>query len=121
MKLLETYNYSEKRSKFIVYLFEITSAEEFKNAYQTVQDENKKARHVLRAGCYQNHFGIYITEASEDKEPIASMKKVASLMEKNDIKDRGVFIVRYFGGVKFGASYLDKVYTELGMKLLKKP
>ena len=47
------------------------------------------------------------------------MKKVASLMEKNDIKDKGVFIVRYFGGVKFGASYLDKVYTDLAMKILK--
>jgi hypothetical protein len=27
-----------------------------------------------------------------------------------------VFIVRYFGGVKFGASYLDKVYFALALK-----
>lgn len=119
MKQLSTITYTEKRSKFFVYLYEVTSSEEFKEALKQVQEENKKAKHVLRVGRFKNHFDIYITEASEDKEPIGSMKKVASLMEKNDIKDKGVFIVRYFGGVKFGASYLDKVYTDLAMKILK--
>lgn len=118
MKIIKRYEYEEKRSKFLVYRYEVTSKEDNKAAYEEVLDENKKARHVLRASRYQNSYGIYITEASEDKEPIASMKKVASLMEKKDIKDTGIFIVRYFGGVKFGASYLDKVYTALAMKVL---
>lgn len=119
MKQINTLSYTEKKSKFLVYLYQIDSIEEFKQALKEVGEENKKAKHILRVGRFKNHFDVYITEASEDKEPIGSMKKVASLMEKNDIKDKGVFIVRYFGGVKFGASYLDKVYTDLAMKILK--
>lgn len=119
MKQKFTFEYAEKRSRFIVYVYEISSSEEFKAVLKTIQDENKKARHVLRVGRFQNHFGIYITEASEDKEPISSMKKVASLMERNDVRDIGIYMVRYFGGVKFGASYLDKVYTDLSLKALK--
>lgn len=119
MKEILTYQYSEKRSKFFVYLYEILSPEEFKAALKQVQDQNKKSKHVLRCGRFKNHFDVFITEASEDKEPISSMKKVASLLEKNDIRNKGIFIVRYFGGVKFGASYLDKVYTDLALKALK--
>ncbi len=119
MKEITKYSYTEKRSKFFVYLYEIHSTEEFKSALKIIQEEHKKAKHILRCGRFKNHFDISITEASEDKEPISSMKKVASLMEKNNIQDTGIFIVRYFGGVKFGASYLDKVYTELALNALK--
>ena len=119
MKEILTFQYTEKRSRFFVYIYEIHSSVEFKSALREIQNQNKKAKHILRVGRFENHYGIYITEASEDKEPISSMKKVASFLEKDGIQDRGIFIVRYFGGVKFGANYLDKVYTDLAMKAVK--
>ncbi|MFA6830092.1 MAG: YigZ family protein [Bacilli bacterium] len=118
MVLLNNFIYEEKRSKFLIYLYEVSSTEDLKTALNHIKEENKKAKHVLRVGRFQNNFEVYITEASEDKEPISSMKKIAQLMEKKDIRDKAVIIVRYFGGVMFGASYLDKVYTDLALKAL---
>ena len=108
----------EKRSRFIVYLYEVSSQDDMKQALEEIKAEHRKADHILRVARFVNNYGIYVTEASEDKEPISSMRKAASLMEKKDIRDRAVFIVRYFGGIKFGASYLDKVYLTLAMKPL---
>lgn len=118
MKLLRNIDYEEKKSKFIVYLYEIDNQEEFKSIYKQLKEEHKKARHILRVGRFKNNYSIYIEEASDDKEPVSSMKKAASYLENNDIKDRAVFIVRYFGGTKFGASYLDKVYSNLFFKII---
>lgn len=119
MKLLKSENYAEKRSKFIILLYEVNSLDEVKEILRSLKDEHKKADHILRVSRVYNQFGVKITEASEDKEPISSMKKVASLMEKIDIINRSVFIIRYFGGTKFGASYLDKVYSNLALKILE--
>jgi putative IMPACT (imprinted ancient) family translation regulator len=116
MKLINSFSYEEKQSKFIVYHYEVLSETEAKEALAEVKKANRKADHVLRVGRYANNYGIFMTQASEDKEPISSMKKTAQLLEKKDLRNQMVFIVRYFGGVKFGASYLDKVYFALALK-----
>ncbi|MCI1735792.1 MAG: YigZ family protein [Bacilli bacterium] len=116
MKLINTFSYEEKQSKFLVYRYEVLSETDAKEALTEVKKANRKADHVLRVGRYPNAYGIFMTQASEDKEPISSMKKTAQLLEKKDIRNAMVFIVRYFGGVKFGASYLDKVYFSLALK-----
>ncbi|MFA6862004.1 MAG: YigZ family protein [Bacilli bacterium] len=119
MKLLKTLTYTEKRSRFICYLYEVTSEKEAKEAYQEVEKLNKKAKHILKASCYYNAYQVKLTAFSEDREPISSMKKLASLMDKENYLNKEVIIVRYFGGVLFGASYLDRVYYALGDKILK--
>jgi putative IMPACT (imprinted ancient) family translation regulator len=61
-----------------------------------------------------------VSEASEDREPISSMKKAKTFLERDDIRNQGVYIVRYYGGTQLGASHLDHVYFSLAMKLLGK-
>lgn len=118
MKELKTLIYDEKRSQFIGILFRIDEEDDLKRIQEKLDKDYPKANHILRVLRYKNHFGVYVSEASEDKEPISSMKKTRNLMERKDIKDVGVYIVRYFGGTKLGASRLDHVYFTIATDLL---
>lgn len=118
MKELKTLVYEEKRSQFIGILFQIDEESDLKKIQEKLDKDYPKANHILRVLRYKNHFGVYVSEASEDKEPISSMKKTRNLMERKDIKDVGVYIVRYFGGTKLGASRLDHVYFTIATDLL---
>ena len=118
MKELKTLTYDEKRSQFIGILFQIDEKDDLKRIQEKLDKDYPKANHILRVLRYKNHFGVYVSEASEDKEPISSMKKTRNLMERKDIKDVGVYIVRYFGGTKLGASRLDHVYFTIATDLL---
>lgn len=118
MKLLDFYIYEEKRSKFYCYLFSINNREEIKTVMNQLKSEHKKAKHILRSCRYSNDSGVSILESNENQEPISSMKKLAFVLEKKDIKNTGIFIVRYYGGTKLGASHLDRLYFDLGLKTL---
>ena len=118
MKELKTLTYDEKHSQFIGILFQIDEEDDLKRIQEKLYKDYPKANHILRVLRYKNHFGVYVSEASEDKEPISSMKKTRNLMERKDIKDVGVYIVRYFGGTKLGASRLDHVYFTIATDLL---
>lgn len=118
MKELKTLTYDEKRSQFIGILFQIDEEDDLKRIQEKLDMDYPKANHILRVLRYKNRFGVYVSEASEDKEPISSMKKTRNLMERKDIKDVGVYIVRYFGGTKLGASRLDHVYFTIATDLL---
>ena len=118
MKELKTLPYDEKHSQFIGILFQIDDEDDLKRIQEKLDKDYPKANHILRVLRYKNHFGVYVSEASEDKEPISSMKKTRNLMERKDIKDVGVYIVRYFGGSKLGASRLDHVYFTIATDLL---
>ena len=118
MKELKTLTYDEKHSQFIGILFQIDEEDDLKRIHEKLDKDYPKANHILRVLRYKHHFGVYVSEASEDKEPISSMKKTRNLMERKDIKDVGVYIVRYFGGTKLGASRLDHVYFTIATDLL---
>lgn len=118
MKLIKQIEYTEKHSRFIGYRFQVQNKDEAKEALSKLKEEHKKAKHFLRASRISNSFGIYVSEANENQEPVSSMKKLASLLDKKDIKDCLIIIVRYFGGTKLGASHLDAIYFDIGSKLL---
>ena len=118
MKELKTLTYDEKRSQFIGILFQIDEEDDLKRIQEKLDKDYPKANHILRVLRYKNYFGVYVSEASEDKEPISSMKKTKNLMERKDNKDVGVYIVRYFGRTNLGASRLDHVYFTIATDLL---
>lgn len=119
MNCLHTEEYTEKRSRFIALLCAVESEMAFKEIYQRLLEEHAKARHILRCGYFLNGFGVPTLTSSEDKEPVSSMKRLSSLMERKKTIGYAVFIVRYFGGTKLGASHLDRIYFALGTDLLK--
>ncbi len=120
MKLLNQLFYEEKRSKFYAFLYQIENEEDAKAILASLKEEHSKARHILRVLRYENKFGAMVSEASEDREPISSMKKAKTFLERDDIRNQGVYIVRYYGGTQLGASHLDHIYFSLAMKLLGK-
>ena len=119
-KLISKEEYKEKSSKFITLLYKIDNYDDFKSIYGKIKVEYKKADHILKIVRYKNKFDVLIDEYSEDKEPISSMKRLSEISKINNYKDFALFIVRYFGGTKMGASNLDRFYFQIGVNQLNK-
>lgn len=111
-KLLEK-EYVEKRSRFLLFVYEVEDEEDFLQAFDCLAKEHGKARHILRCARYRNRYGVPETTFSEDREPVNAMHRLAQLFERKSIVGHAVFVVRYFGGTKLGASHLDHVYFSL--------
>ena len=120
MKFLSTNEYKEKGSKFITYLYQIDNKEDLDSIFKSIKEEHKKASHILRLARYKNKYDVIVEEASEDKEPISSMKRLKEISNINSYENFVLFIVRYFGGRKLGASNLDRFYFDIGVKELNK-
>lgn len=101
--------YSEKRSKFLAFAFHVTSEEEVK---QYVADFRKKyydARHV----CWAYMLGADRTDfrANDDGEPSSTAgKPILGQINKNELTDILIIVVRYYGGVNLGTSGLIVAY-----------
>ena len=115
MKPCKTIEYEEKRSKFIAYVYDVSSQIENEAILKALRAEHPKARHLVHAARFENSYGVL----SEDHEPISSMKKTKDLLERKEIGHLGIYIVRYYGGTNLGASNLDRIYFTMAMKLLE--
>ena len=116
MKLLSTYTYEIKKSKFIAYYYEICTVEEAKKALEELKTEHKKARHIPYAYILDN-----TASKSDDKEPsnTAGLPLYNLLLHKN-INNRLIAVVRYFGGTKLGAGNVLRSYVEAGKQAIEK-
>ena len=116
MKLLSTYTYEIKKSKFIAYYYEISSSDEAKKILEELKLEHKKARHVPYAYILPN-----TASKSDDKEPTntAGLPLYNLLLHKN-LNNVLIAVVRYFGGTKLGAGNLLRSYVESAKQALEK-
>lgn len=106
MKLLNTYEYEVKKSRFLAYYYEVETKEEVKLLWDHLKKEHKKARHIPYAYLLTNTAG-----KSDDKEPSGtSANPIYQILEKNGLQNRVIFVVRYFGGTKLGAGGLMRAY-----------
>ena len=106
MKLLNTNTIEIKKSKFIAYLYEIDELHEIKNILENTRSEHKKAKHVV----YAYKFGS--TAGKSAGTPLYN------LLEMNNINNKLLIVVRYFGGVKLGAGPLLRAYKNAGVSVL---
>ena len=114
MKLLNTYEYKIKKSKFISYLYEIDEKEEVKEIWNNLKKEHKKSRHIPYAYILNNIAG-----KSDDKEPSGtSAAPIYNILERNSLTNKVIFIVRYFGGTKLGAGGLVRAYSTCASKVI---
>lgn len=116
MKLLSTYTYEIKKSKFIAYYYEINTVEEAKSILEELRINNKKARHIPYAYILSN-----TASKSDDKEPnnTAGLPLYNLLLHKN-LNNVLIAVVRYFGGTKLGAGNLLRSYVEAGKMAIEK-
>ena len=100
--------YEEKKSKFYSYIFKIDSKEKAEEILKQVRDEYKDARHVVYA-----YVIDYIYKYSDDGEPSGTAgKMIYSLLEKQNITNSLVIVIRYFGGILLGAGPLSRAYLK---------
>jgi putative IMPACT (imprinted ancient) family translation regulator len=118
MEIRKSASYEEKHSKFYAFCVPVHSESETRALLSELKKAYPKARHIVRAARYANAYGVYVTEASEDQEPISAMKKTAAFLEKEKRENVAVFIVRIYGGSPLGASHLDHVYLSLALSVL---
>lgn len=107
----------EKKSKFYGYLLECNSEEDIKKALSFLQIEHKKATHICWACRLKSPF---YEKAVDDGEPGGTAgRPILTVLQKKDITNVCVFVVRYFGGVKLGAGGLVRIYAKVTSELFK--
>ena len=101
--------YSEKRSKFLAFAFHVTSEEEVKQYVAEFRKKYYDARHV----CWAYMLGADRTDfrANDDGEPSSTAgKPILGQINKNELTDILIIVVRYYGGVTPGTSGLIVAY-----------
>lgn len=101
--------YSEKRSKFLAFAFHVTTEEEIKEIVSEYRKKYYDARHV----CWAYMLGAKRTEfrANDDGEPSSTAgKPILGQINKNELTDILIIVVRYYGGVNLGTSGLIVAY-----------
>ena len=95
-----------KKSRFVAYAAGIGTEEEAKEYIAGISRENKKARHVAFAYVLPD-----VARFSDDGEPrgTAGLPLLNSIQRRN-MENTVVVVVRYFGGVLLGKGGLVRTY-----------
>ena len=102
-----TYTEIIKKSKFITYLYPLTSLEHAKNIIEKHKQEHADATHVCYAYILDN-----LKKESDDGEPSGTAGiPMLQVLEKNNLNHVLCIVVRYFGKIKLGAGGLVRAYT----------
>lgn len=103
--------YSEKRSKFLAFAFHVENTDEVKQLVSQYEREYYDARHV----CYAYVIGHLRDQfrAVDNGEPSGTAgKPILGQLNKRELTNTLVIVVRYFGGIKLGTSGLQNAYKQ---------
>ena len=110
--------YKERGSKFLAYSYSIKSPEEFRMQLKKLKKEHPKAVHhtfAYRIGYDNNNF-----RASDDGEPSGTAgKQILGQIDKTNLTDILVIVVRYFGGSLLGFPGLGNAYKTAASLVLQ--
>ena len=115
MKLISESFLEIKKSKFYGYLYEINNIEEVNIILNEIKENNKKARHFPYAYKINN-----IAKKTDDKEPSGTCgTPILNVLERNNLNNHLLVVVRYFGGTKLGAGPLLRSYSKVANDVIK--
>lgn len=109
----------EQRSRFISFIWHVTTADEVKERITALQKEYYDARHV----CYAYMLGAERTDwrANDNGEPSGTAgKPILGQINSAGLSDVLIAVVRYFGGVKLGTSGLTEAYRLAAQQVIEK-
>lgn len=111
--------FETKKSKFYSFVFLLNSETEIKAKLAELQKKYKDARHIVYA--YRiNDAGVLREKFQNDKEPTGSAgQPLLYLLQKKDLINCLLVVIRYFGGTKLGVGGLMRAYTAAGQDALK--
>lgn len=115
MKLINTSLVEIKKSRFIGYLYELDSILDVDIILDNIKKEHKKARHIPYAYKFNN-----TAKKTDDKEPSGTCgTPILNVLERNNLNNHMILVVRYFGGVKLGAGPLLRSYSKCANEVIK--
>ncbi len=109
--------FKDKGSKFIAYIFPVTSEEEIREIIQTIKKDHHSARHH----CYAWRLGYekLLFRANEDGEPsLTAGKPILGQIQSFDLTNVLTVVVRYFGGTLLGVSGLINAYRNAALNAI---
>jgi len=115
MKLLNTYTVEVKKSKFISYYYELENLKDVDIILEQLKKEHNKARHIPYSYKFEN-----TAKKCEDKEPSGTAgMPIYNILERKNLNNKMIAVVRYFGGTKLGAGLLTRTYSDCANKVTK--
>ena len=104
------YELIEKKSKFYGYAFSVKNIQDVENIIASLKKEHKKCTHICYAYNIKNPQAV---KMCDDGEPGGTAgKPIFNVIDKKNLFDILVVVVRYFGGVKLGAGGLVRAYSK---------
>ena len=111
--------FKEKGSKFIAYAYPVSGQDEIKEHLQHLKKEHYSARHhcfAWRLGAEKKLF-----RANDDGEPSSSAgKPILGQIQKFNLTNVLIVVVRYFGGTLLGVSGLVNAYRSAAADAIAK-
>ncbi len=105
------FDYKEKSSKFISYLFPVSSGEDGEKILSGMRKEYYDATHV----CFSYRLGRGEEEyfrLSDDREPSGTAgQPIYQEIVRKELFNVLLAVVRYYGGVKLGKGGLQRAYS----------
>ncbi len=115
LKLISKEEIIIKKSKFIGLYYEVNSIDEVKNILLDLKLEYKKATHFPYAYKIDN-----LIKKSDDKEPSNTAgNPILNIIEKRNLNNCLIVIIRYFGGIKLGSGGLIRAYGKCASEVIK--
>ena len=114
----ETYQFQSEiqKSKFIACAYPLAQKEDVKRILQEVRELFPKATYY----CYAMIYDEY-AKSNDDGEPSSTAgKPIMERLLKKNINHILVVVVRYFGGIKLGASGLIRAYGDACQRVIEK-
>ncbi|MBC7886145.1 MAG: YigZ family protein [Saprospiraceae bacterium] len=109
--------FKDKGSKFLAYVYNFNHEDELNNLMAELKIKHPKARHYCYAykiGTDNNRFRI-----NDDGEPSGTAgKPIYGQILSHQLTNVVIIVIRYFGGVKLGASGLIHAYREASREAL---
>ena len=102
---------NEKKSKFLSFIFPVSSVEDTKTIIEEYRKKHYDARHVCWAYMLGQEYEEY--RYNDDGEPSGTAgKPILGQINSAGITNVLIIVVRYFGGTLLGTSGLIKAYKE---------
>lgn len=104
------------KSKFYSFAFHVEDVDTFKNCLQNLRKENSKAKHAV----YAYRIGV-ASKSCDDGEPKGTGgRPILELLNKKNLNNVGIIVIRYFGGSELGAGRLLRCYLNSAIDAINK-
>ena len=103
--------FTEKKSRFIGFIAPVTTEQEAAEFVEEIRARHREARHhcyayLLRQG--------NLSRFSDDGEPSGTAgRPILEVLQREELTDVCVVVVRYFGGILLGTGGLARAYPQV--------